>query len=634
MRTALVTWSLLDFILFVSMPRVGGFLHAQTSGGQMLSAALYAEQVEGDLQKAIDLYNGVVRLYASDRGCAARAYLQLGRCMEKLGRPEAWTEYQQVINTYPDQVSLCAAARRLLSRMTHRTAADSLAKYYLDRFGIDIMSSMSYDGRFFAFTEWTSGNLVVENIETGERTKLTDTDWSRSDEYALHPRWSRDGSTIAYGWYGGPFSVELRTTTLLDRTTRVIWSQPGLIITPHDWSPDGTTLVCRMVDVHRAPGNRLVLVSPATGSVTNLAVLDGNSRGLTFSPDARYVALDLAPDGRRNVYVLSLKDSTMEMISGGLPTPAGYDAPVWSRDGKSILFRAIGSNDLWAAPIHEGKIAGRPRMVQPDLTRAMLSLKGVNHHSIRRELGLRRSKTPVLSFNEEFSDPRLDSQWTVTEWNQPNVYGFKSFGRYSLTDHPGYLRYFLDPIMENSNGVYLLPVFSGWYWVYPSLELSRRLAGNRWILEARATYSMVDGANGREIELFVYLDAGNDSETKLMIRRGKDIVRNDGEHLVKLWDHGVDKASASQLLSPRDTLGVKIFSYSYKIVRLDTLLTVYMSDDGESFREALRTTLRADLLDRPQAVALTGGSWFVPAGSYADWDFVRFRQLGPEPAGQ
>ena len=64
--------------------------------------ALRAERSEGDLEKAISLYDRVVT-EADDQSLAARAQLRIGMCYEKLGSKEAREAYQRVIQAYPDQ---------------------------------------------------------------------------------------------------------------------------------------------------------------------------------------------------------------------------------------------------------------------------------------------------------------------------------------------------------------------------------------------------------------------------------------------------------------------------------------------------------------------------------------------------
>jgi hypothetical protein len=171
-----------------------------------------------------------------------------------------------------------------------------------------------------------------------------------------------------------------------------------------------------------------------------------------------------------------------------------------------------------------------------------------------------------------------------------------------------------------------LPEFTGWYWLYPSLEISRPLAGDHWVLEAKVTYSLIDGANGRVFDLMVYFDPERDRQTALQVSRQKNISPESNKLQYSLYDRGVLIHESIESRSPKDTLGVSQFTYIYRITRADTLIQVELSDDnGKNFQQVFSASLRPELRGLTQLLALTGESWFVPAGAYADWDYIRFR---------
>jgi hypothetical protein len=313
----------------------------------------------------------------------------------------------------------------------------------------------------------------------------------------------------------------------------------------------------------------------------------------------------------------------------------GFDAPIWSADGKLLLFRSfrLGQYDLWAMPIKAGKPDGESYLIQPDLTNAMVAMRGISHRAITKpgqslisDFLARANKLKNGSFVEEFSSPVLDSSWLVLEWQQPNIYDYASFGRYSLEENPGKLRYYLDPIMGGVDVHSYLPYFSGWYWYYPGLKLNRILVGNSWQLETRVTYSMIDGAAGRAFDLMICFDPEPDRGTALIISRSKDF--GDSKLDIRLLDRGEVSADNDHCLANGDSIGVTSFTYTYRISRMDTLVQVAISDDaGASFRNVLAGSLRSDLRGLPQLLILSGNCWFVPAGSYADWDNIRFTIL-------
>lgn len=610
----------------------------QESPAMLLQTGIYTEEVQGDLEKALSYYNRIVQKYSDHRLIAASAWLHIGFCYEKLGQDNAREAYKKILSDYSDQLQIAAIAREQL-RKSDLNVPDAEAKinplvnYYFDRLGIDILTATSYDGKNLAYTDWTTGNLMVKNLSTGKRKKLTDTAWSRSNEFALHPAWSHDGKLIAYGWYRQPYFTELQVVDVTTGISQVVYSNADINLSPQDWLPDGTAILCLAGNIKLNIPHRLMLISKDASRIQDLFPLDSDSRGLMFSPDGKYIAYDMQREQDRQIYVLEIANSRVTQITSGLYGRRGFDAPIWSPDGK-LLFRSFlrGQYDLWEIVMNNGKPSGEPYLVQSDLTNAILSLKGISHRaesrtsqSLSNHLMSHLNKKSGQSFFEDFTSPTLDSSWFVSEWNKPNVYDYTTFGRYSLSDHPGYLRYYLDPIMSQGYLYRYSPTFSGWYWCYPGLEINRILDGDCWELETRVTYSIIDGANGRDLELVLCFDPEHERETSLSIVRGKDIDLPSNRLYVTLRDRGVITASNDDCRAPDDTLGVTNFSYIFRISRADTLIAVALSDDaGINFRQVLSGILRSDLRGLPQLLILSGISWFIPAGSYADWDYFRF----------
>ena len=71
--------------LFVS----GRAAALQQAAGEVFEKALYVEEVQGDLQKAIALYQDIVKRFPDNREIGAKAQLHIGLCYEKLGLKEA-----------------------------------------------------------------------------------------------------------------------------------------------------------------------------------------------------------------------------------------------------------------------------------------------------------------------------------------------------------------------------------------------------------------------------------------------------------------------------------------------------------------------------------------------------------------
>ncbi|MCJ7629712.1 MAG: tetratricopeptide repeat protein, partial [Longimicrobiales bacterium] len=98
-------------------------LFAAPVGGQqtpeeLLQSALYKQQVEGDLEGAVEILQTLIDDFAEHREIAASALVLLGRVHETLGSANAERAYQRVLNDYPDQRAAVAEARTRLAALT------------------------------------------------------------------------------------------------------------------------------------------------------------------------------------------------------------------------------------------------------------------------------------------------------------------------------------------------------------------------------------------------------------------------------------------------------------------------------------------------------------------------------------
>ena len=187
-----------------------------------LQQAMHAEQVEGDLERAIDLYRAIVEQHGDARTVAAKALLSLGQCYEKLGRTEAMNAYEQLVREYGDQSEEAEAARQRLAALNQQavaaTRAGPVARLLLSDEETNVNNfydmQVSPDGRYVAYTAMgNDGALFIRDLESGSTTKL-------AEGWNYMPVWSADGRRIAYG-SRGPWAVEeLSTPMVVDVATR------------------------------------------------------------------------------------------------------------------------------------------------------------------------------------------------------------------------------------------------------------------------------------------------------------------------------------------------------------------------------------------------------------------------------
>jgi len=239
-------------------------LSAQESAQQLLQSALYKQQVEGDLDGAIELFASITERPGQDRAIVARALLQLGLAYETLGSPDAGLTYRNLVRDYPDQGELVAQARERLASLSPggdmpppiARADDGLVarRIWGDPMAWWIMAgSVAPNGREIAATYWqvnrpgNSGDLVVVDAETGEVRVVGETmagspDGSTGDTYVNGFLWSHDGSRLAYSeWTYGldPDFQALHVVNADGSGHRIVSNTPqNAALRPRAWSSD------------------------------------------------------------------------------------------------------------------------------------------------------------------------------------------------------------------------------------------------------------------------------------------------------------------------------------------------------------------------------------------------------------
>ncbi|NIV37097.1 MAG: hypothetical protein GWN58_48995 [Anaerolineae bacterium] len=233
---------------------------------------------------------------------------------------------------------------------------------------VDTTGSVSPDGQFLTYTDWSTGDLAVLDLQTGERRRLTGKgSWLESGEFALFSAVSPDAEQIAYGWFNGNF-WELRLLSVNGGPPRILYTQEETYPWPRDWSPDGRHLLATF---QGEDGTwEIVLVSVAEGSVQVLKTLDWRTPArMSFSPDGRFVAYDLlakedAPGW--DIYLLSIE--TQQEVSV-VEHPADDQLLGWTPSGEAVVFASnrSGTLDAWLLPMRQDRPQGSPRLLRQGL---------------------------------------------------------------------------------------------------------------------------------------------------------------------------------------------------------------------------------------------------------------------------
>ncbi len=344
------------------------------SAEALMGAALHQEEVEGNLEAAIATYEKVIADAQAGRALAARALLQLGACYEKLGLPDARPVYERIVREYADSAAVLAEARaRLAALGTASPGAKTTGLTARQAWAgpdVDVLGSVSSDGRYLSYVDWDTGDLAIRELRTRENRRLTRKgSWNDSPEYAEFSAISPDGRQIAYAWFNKDLFYELRLIErnggqprVLYRNEEVRWLQP------FDWSPDGKQLVAVFSRQDRT--NQIVLVSVTDGSVRVLKSLDWRTpEKMAFSPDGRYVAYDFPPlaDAPERDLFLMAADGSREVPL--VRHPANDFLLGWFPDGERVLFASdrTGTNGAWAIRVGDGKPQGGTELVKPDI---------------------------------------------------------------------------------------------------------------------------------------------------------------------------------------------------------------------------------------------------------------------------
>ncbi|UCC99954.1 MAG: PD40 domain-containing protein [Phycisphaerales bacterium] len=360
---------------------------AQQSAGVLLQSGLYNENVNGDLEAAIEIYERVLKEYPEDRPVAAKALFHIGLCYEKLGKQEAQKAYQRLLKEYGDQSDLIAEARirlTVLSRDNGKSEVTVRQIWAPSREPVitDNSGTPSPDGNYLSFTNWTHGNLAIRDLATGEYRDLTDEGiWDGADRFAGCSIWSPDSKQIAYAWWNRDHH-ELRIAPIDGSKPRILYRnkekkwQHGDLIVPFAWSRDGKYILAmfRKKLGTNEGAREIALIATADGSVNVLKSFKGLLRSrydwMSLSPNGRYVvyARPMKEDEKqRDIFLLATDGSGKE--ASLVEHPADDYGSVWSPDGKSIVFVSdrSGSYDTWLIQVADGEPVGKPRLVKRDV---------------------------------------------------------------------------------------------------------------------------------------------------------------------------------------------------------------------------------------------------------------------------
>ena len=213
---------------------------------------------------------------------------------------------------------------------------------------------------------------------------------TRSKGSDNHPRWSPDGTKLAFlsDRDGGRNAIWLINPA--GGEPEKLTSERGAI-SDFEWSPDGKTMALVMRDP--APAERedvrvvgegtryahLFMLDVASRAVTRVTKGDFDISNISWSPDGASIVADRTPSG----LVSDFEKSDIAVISRGgdirmlVQRPGADHNAVYSPDGKWIAFQSTGGRSDWLAEEQLYVVAatgGEPRLLSREYNRTPVRL--------------------------------------------------------------------------------------------------------------------------------------------------------------------------------------------------------------------------------------------------------------------
>jgi hypothetical protein len=336
---------------------------------RLLQKAVLLEDVDGNLQAAIQQYTKIIAENGKNRRVAAKALLRLAGCYEKLGQDQAKKTYEKLITDYPEQQQEVAAARQRLAAMTpplnQKNEGMTVQMLWSGSGQPDTSGEISPDGRYMSCMGNT-GDLAIRDLKTGKIRVLTKGgDWEKSATYAFSSRWSPDGTSLLLcgrRWGGKPacWIVEPNSGNVLGEVAGPQGRQAptrGAV-----WAPDGKAVYYSTWISGEGQG-RIVRHNLASGDEKILYSLNRfhNPIVLTVSPDGKFLAFTLEglvennkALARRIMVIPTAGGSARELMKSEQPVFSGSLA--WSPDSRYLYFahrsRDFGSRSQNSARVY------------------------------------------------------------------------------------------------------------------------------------------------------------------------------------------------------------------------------------------------------------------------------------------
>lgn len=338
----------------------------QQSAEQLYQSGIYKEEVKGELEKAIEIYEKILEDFSQNKSSAAKALYHIGLCYEKLGYQEARKAYQRLIDEYPGQIQEVSLAKaRLASLLKTVELVPHEPTFRKIRIPTKITGGgdirLTPDGKKISLVSPLSGKLWIMPLSgklgpdfPGEPVELKTEDVGV--EWSAH-NWSGDGRWIA-------FNEDIQVEEMQKKEKKgnqgiyVVSSEGGkpkkiyenyrdarVINYRISLSPHGKTLAFSSVDLES--NEQHIYTIPVDGGEPKQLV-DSQAREPVFSPDGKMIAYVEDKNlgvGGGGVWVVPAKGGTPKLLADA----GKASSSIWSPEGDMIAF--VDKHDN-AAQIH------------------------------------------------------------------------------------------------------------------------------------------------------------------------------------------------------------------------------------------------------------------------------------------
>jgi len=352
------------FLIAISgtLVSISGIARQAEEPGVLLRAAIEKEEVDGNLQGAIDLYKQIIAKHSDSRAIAAKAQLHIGLCYEKLGLEEALKAFQKVVDNYPEQTESVNLAKEKLSVFLRARALIEkgdrefkITKVHTEKARGGFFSP---DGKKLVLIDQKGNilNLWLRDIASGKEVRILSTPGDLHDCF-----WSPDSQWIAYltGIGVNIISIEGgQPKTIIEVDPKA--QKAGDYVWPIGWTSDSKKLIVQ----DTAKG---LFAVPASGGkweeifrFPDPKKAKEQDEAMTLSPDGRFIAFQSTQGGNQDIYIMPVGSGEPVRITDD---PASDNGPVWSYDGQWLAFDSArtGRSETWVIRITpDGKPGSQP----------------------------------------------------------------------------------------------------------------------------------------------------------------------------------------------------------------------------------------------------------------------------------